>query len=159
MTQVTASTASFTRPANTTTYAIADLVADDTTAGSVNPMVFTLPSSNFKLQRVSITKSNTTTTSATFRLHLYSSSPTVANGDNLSWSSTISNYLGDIDIDCSTRSFSNGGFGFGIFSASDFPVYLAVDQTLKVYGLLEAKAAYSPTSNETFTVTLYGETY
>lgn len=158
MPQITAAASTFTRPNNTTQYTSGDLVANNTTAGSVNPLTFNLPTTNFKLQRVGAVKSNTTNTNASFRLHLYSSKPVVANGDNASWSSTISGFLGDIDIDMTIRSFSSGSAGFGLFATSDLPAYLDLS-TPVLYGLLEARASYTPTAKETFTVTLYGETY
>lgn len=160
MTQLTAATSSFVRPNDTTAYTLGDLVANNTTAGSVQPLQFTLPSANFKLQRVGLLKSGATNTSAQFRLHLYSTGPTVANGDNGVWSTTASSYLGDIDIDMTIRAFTDNAFGFGLFATSDVPVYLAINpSTLLIYGLLEARAAYTPVANETFTGTLYGETY
>ncbi len=160
MTQITAVSASFTRPNDTTAYASGDLVADNTTAGSVHPMQFTLPTANFKLQRVGIVKSVAANTNASFRLHLYSNGPTVANGDNAAWSTSESSYLGDVDIDCTTRTFTDNAQGFGLFVTSDVPAYLAINpSTLLVYGLLEARGAYTPAALEVFTVKLYGETY
>jgi hypothetical protein len=160
MTQLTAASASFTRPNNTTQYSVGQTVADNTTAGSCHPMIFTLPTANFKLQRVGIVKSGSTNTLAQFRLHLHSQAPTLANGDGGTWSTSASSYLGDIDVDMTTRAFTDTAQGFGLFVTSDVPAYLALNPaTLTVYGVLEARAAYTPVANETFTVTLYGETY
>lgn len=160
MAQLTASAATFTRPNDTNVYALGDLVADNTTAGSVHPLQFIVPTANFKLQRVGLLKSSSTNTNAQFRLHLYSNAPTVANGDNGAWSTTASAYLGDIDIDATLRTFTDNAFGFGLFATSDVPVYLPLNpSTLLFYGLLEVRAAYTPVANEIFTVTLYGETY
>ena len=160
MTQITAATATFTRPNDTNAYTIGDLVADNTTAGSVHPMQFTLPTANFKLQRVGLVKSAASNTNATFRLHMYSAGPTVSNGDNGSWLTTASSYLGDVDIDATLRAFSDTAQGFGLFATSDVPVYLAINPaTLLIYALLEARGAYTPAANEIFTLSLFGETY
>jgi hypothetical protein len=160
MTQLTAASSTFTRPNNTTQYVIGYAVADNTTAGSCHPLIFTLPTANFKLQRVGMVKSGPTNTNARFRLHLYSQAPTLANGDGAAWSTTQSAYLGDIDVDMTARAFTDNAQGFGLFATSDVPAYLALNpSTLTVYAVVEALSAYTPLANEIFTTTLYGETY
>jgi hypothetical protein len=160
MTQLTAASAVFTRPNNTTAYSSGQTVADSTTAGSCHPLIFLIPTANFKLQRVGMVKSGSGNTNAQFRLHLYSNAPTLANGDGATWSTTQSAYLGDIDVDMSIRAFTDNAQGFGLFATSDVPAYLALNpSTLTIYGVLEARGAYTPLANEIFTVTLYGETY
>src|SRR6185437_974597 len=80
--------ANFTRPADTTAYATGDLVANSTTAGSVTPLSFTAPryaTGSGQVRRARLKKSTNTTTNATFRLHLYATSPTPTNGDNGAW--------------------------------------------------------------------------
>jgi len=151
-------TASFPRPADTTAYASGDLVANSTTAGSVVPMTLTLgnisATAQFRLTRVRISKSGTTATNASFRLHLYqSTSPTVANGDNGAWSTDqAANYLGPVDV-TSMFAFTDGCTGVGAATAgSEFLIRTASKGV--VYGLLEARAAYTPASAEVFTVTL-----
>jgi hypothetical protein len=155
--------ANFTRPADTTAYASGDLVANNTTAGSVVPLSWNIhrnPSGSVRIKRAKIKKSTNVTTNASFRLHLYTSSPTVTNGDNGAWLSTESGYLGFIDVTVD-KAFSDG-------SANHFaPVYsTAIDvlvrltgtkgiaSEVKIYGLLEARAAYTPGSAEVFTVSL-----
>jgi hypothetical protein len=160
MTQLTAASSTFTRPNDTTPYAVGDSVIDNTTAGSCHPLTFLLPTANFKLQRVGVTKSGPINTNAKFRLHLYTNSPTLTNGDNAAWLTSQSSYLGDIDIDMTLRTFSDNAQGFGLFTTSDVPAYFAINpNTLSVYGVLEALSTYTPLANEIFTVTLYGETY
>src|SRR5258708_13517408 len=99
MTQLTAASSTFIRPNNTTAYVLGQLVADNTTAGSIHPLQFTLPTANFKLQRIGVVKSGPSNTNAIFRLHLYSNGPTVANGDCASCSITQSAYLRPLNID------------------------------------------------------------
>lgn len=143
----------FTRPANTTAYASGDLVADNATAGSVTPMSFEIGrtgTAGGMIRRARLLKSGTGVTNALFRLHLYSASPTVANGDNGAWSSNkAADYLGSIDVSVD-KAFTDGAAGNGqpgVGSEINF-----TDQT--VYGLLEARGAYTPASAEVFTVDL-----
>jgi hypothetical protein len=160
--QIVPITATFTRPADTTAYTTGDLVANSTTAGSVVPMSFFVPGANgFKLWRVSVSANSATDTNAKFRLHLYSSATiTAANGDNGAWSTTSSGYLGFVDVDASGEAFTDNLTGWGTYLVSSVNVPLLFALTShKVYGLLSATAAYTPTSAEVFTVTLLGEAY
>jgi hypothetical protein len=150
----------FTRPNNTTAYASGNLVANSTTAGSVVPMSWTLGYSvvtaPVRCKRVRLQKSGTSVTNATFRLHLYGASPTVANGDGGAWSTdTSANYLGYFDITqqgATLLAFTDGCAGWGAFAAGgELNLKLGAGKT--IYGLLEARAAYAPAANEAFSVT------
>jgi hypothetical protein len=154
--QVYNTSVSFTRPSDTTQYTIGDLVANSTTAGSVVPMVFPLGNisaqGQFRLTRVRLAKNTTGVTSSTFRVHLYSASPTIASGDNAARSTTLSGWLGAIDVPAMTA-FSDGAAAVGAAVAgSEFLVRLAAGST--VYCLLEALGTYTPASGEIFTLTL-----
>lgn len=145
-----------TRPSDTTAYASGDLVANSTTAGSVTPLQFTvarIAAGSGMIRRCRIRKSGTGVTNASFRLHLYSASPTPANGDNGVWSTDqAANYLGALDVTVD-RAFTDGAAGNGVpVTGSEINFKLASGQA--VYGLLEARAAYTPSSAETFTVSL-----
>jgi hypothetical protein len=148
--------ATFTRPNDTTQYAIGDLVANNTTAGSVTPMSLTLGNSfgtgQFRLTRVRLAKSSVGVTAATFRVHLFSASPTSAAGDNAAFSTTISGWLGAIDVPAMTA-FSDGAVAVGAATAgSELLVKLASGAT--VFALLAALGTYTPTAQETFTLTI-----
>jgi hypothetical protein len=154
--------ANFTRPADTTAYAAGDLVANSTTAGSVTPMTFRLGYGQaLVLRQARIRINSATNTNASFNLHLYSSSPTVTNGDNSAWLSTSSNYLGTMAISGTTQAFSDNVVGVGTYvnTAVGTPWVLLGDNNYLVYGLLSATAAYTPTSGGVFTATLVGECY
>jgi hypothetical protein len=85
-------------------------------------------------------------------VHLYSSSPTCANGDNAAFSTTTSGWLGSIDTPTMTA-FSDGAAAVGAATAgSEFLVRLASGST--VYALIQALGTYTPTNGETFTLTL-----
>lgn len=148
--------ANFTRPSDTNVYASGDLVANSTTAGSVTPMQFTVAreaASSFMLRRAKLLKSGTSLTNAWFRLHLYRSSPTPSNGDNGAWLTGHSGYLGAFDFVCD-RAFTDGASANAgnPINGSEISVKLASGQI--VYGLLEARAAYTPASAEVFTIEL-----
>ena len=159
--QISSPSANFTRPADTLAYTAGDLVANSTTAGSVVPLSWTLQSSfitaPFTIKRATIVTSSTAVANLNLRLHLYSASPAVTNGDNGAFTSTLAaNYLGYIICDGTTTpgaKFSDGAVAIGSIAAgAELNVKMPSGRT--IYGLLEALAAYTPTSAETFTVIL-----
>lgn len=147
--------ANFTRPSDTTAYASADLVANSTTAGSVTPLSFSAArysGGSGMIRRARLLKTATSITNASFRLHLYGSSPTVTNGDNAAWLSITADYLGSIDFIFGVT-FSDDAMAVGVPSVgSEIPFIPASGST--IYGLLEARGAYTPASAEVFTVYL-----
>lgn len=147
--------ANFNRPADTTGYAVGDLVANSTSAGSVVPLSLAaarIAAGSGSIRRGRLKKSGTSLTNATFRMHLYGASPTPANGDNSAFSTGESTYLGSIDI-IMDRAFSDGCKGVGVpGQGADINFKLASGTT--VYVLIEATSAYTPVSGETFTVEL-----
>lgn len=146
---------SFTRPADTTAYASGDLVANSTTSGSVVPVSLKVArnvSTSANIRRVRLAKSGTSVTNASFRVHLYSTTPTPVNGDNGAWSTTRSGYLGSFDITVD-KAFTDGAAGAGVPNVgTEIPVTADLDGTL--FALVEARAAYTPANAETFTITL-----
>ena len=153
---ISTSVAAFTRPNDTTAYASGDLVANSTTAGSVVPLAFPIwrtGQGQTIIQRMRIAKSSTTTSAAAFRLHLYEQTPIPTNGDNGVWASDkAASYLGNIDI-AAFFAFTDGAAAFGSAPAgSELRLRLSSGTTL--YGLMEARAGYTPAANEIFTVTL-----
>jgi hypothetical protein len=151
--------APFTRPADTTAYAVGDLMANNTVAGSVVPLSWTaarVAGGSFLVRRARIAKTSTSVANAVFRLHLYATDPSAAagitNGDNGAWLTKTAGYVGSFDVTLD-KVFSDGSAGTGVLQSltgSEISVHLASGQTL--YGLLEARAAYAPASAETFTV-------
>jgi hypothetical protein len=153
-----AATANFTRPADTTAYATGDLVANSTTAGSVVAMSFTgatrVAAGSGMIRRARIKKSGTGVTNALFRLHLFKAAPaTVTNGDNGVFSvSGVADYIGAFDITVD-RAFTDGAYGSGVpITGSEINFKLASGST--IYGLLEARGAYTPGNAEVFTADL-----
>ena len=148
--------ANFTRPADTTAYASGDLVANSTTAGSVTPMQFTVArvaAGSGMIRRARLRKTGTGVTNASFRLHLYTASPTPANGDNGAWSTNqAANYLGALDVTVD-KAFTDGAAGNGVPSSGS-EINFALSSGQLVFGLLEARGAYAPANAEVFTLSL-----
>lgn len=154
--RVAVASGSVTRPADTTAYAAGDLVANSTTAGSVTPISFTVgrgssgSSATGLIRRARLRKTGTSVTNAIFRLHLYSASPGVTNGDNGAWlSDNAANYIGAIDF-LVDKAFSDGAAGNGVPLVGSELFFTG--QT--VYGLIEARGAYTPASGEQFSIGL-----
>jgi len=151
---------SFTRPADTTAYTSGDLVANSTTAGSVVPLLFSIPNSRgCAIWKGKILKSGSTATNASFRLHLFKDSPTVTGGDNAALAHITANFQGFFDISLVGALGSDSNAGVGTFQSSTVatPLYIYTDFDQVLYGLLEARGAYTPASAEVFTVTLTGD--
>jgi hypothetical protein len=147
----------FTRPNNTTPYSTGQLVANAVTAGAVVPMSFNVGGNSmpgqFRLSRIRLFKSGTSNTNAQFRLHLYAALPSAANGDGGTWSSNQgAAYLGSIDV-TGLKSFTDGCADVGDDAAGS-EHWIRLPAGTAFYGLLEARAAYTPLANEQFTVTL-----
>lgn len=146
-----------TRPANTTQYGANELVANSETAGSVTPMRFNvseLQNRKGSVKRVRLFKNDTTTTAASFTVHLFNASPTVTNGDNGAFAvATGATYIGTVAIDLSSGALAATD---GLWKAGALSPEIAFDATATgaIYGLLEVEGAYVPASGEQFTVTL-----
>ena len=155
---------SFTRPADTTAYASGDLVSNNTTAINVIPISFATGRGGFRVTAVRLEKSGTTVTNATFRVHLWESVPTVANGDNGVLSYNAANYVGYVDMPAMTATTNsgqavrvsgeasswNGGTASGLYGFAN---------STYIYALIEARAAYTPVNAETFTINLTVEKF
>lgn len=157
--------ASFTRPADTTAYAAGDLVANSTTAGSVIPLSFAnavrMAGDCVRIERVRIEKSGTSLTNASFRLHLFESSPTPTVGDNGVFnnagalaSNNILNHAGTFPVTM-VWSASDGAMGIGVPTTGSGATASPTSGT-SLFGLLEVTEAYTPVSGEVFYVVLEG---
>jgi hypothetical protein len=109
--------ANFTRPADTTAYASGDLVANSTTVGSVVPLTFSPCTKgagrSAQIRRVRISKTGTSITNTTVRVHLFNVLPTVStNGDNgaITIATGAAGYLGQVDV-VINQAFTDGAAG------------------------------------------------
>lgn len=149
-------TATFARPADVLAYASGDLVANSTVAGAVTPLSFAVArvaAGSGMVRRVAVRKTGTAVANASFRLHLYSASPVVSNGDNgVYLTDKAANYMGRVDV-VVDQAFTDGAVGTGV-PAAGLEVNFALAAGQNIYGVLEARGAYTPVSGETFTVDL-----
>lgn len=150
----------FTRPANTTAYSSGDLVANSVTAGSVVPCSLTLAQSVNRyvtISRVAVAFNDTTLTNASFRVHLYNTCTiTAANGDNGAWSTNkVANWVGAADVTVATA-FTDGAKGVGIPNTGTQVMTAPTTGARTICALLEARAGYTPTSAEVFTISVEG---
>lgn len=150
----------FTRPSDTTQYTAGDLVANSTTAASVTPLSWaTTGSRPFYIPRVRLQKSATSVTSASFRLHLFDSAPTVATtGDNGAIPTdvtAVTKWLGSFS-GTMVASFADGA-AVDLLPTPSFLTRNYIGDPGTLYGLLEATATYTPASAEVFTATVYFE--
>lgn len=144
---------SFSRPANTDAYQDGDLVADNTTAGSVTPLAFHIGHGGAFVTGMVLDKTDESEVSnADFSVHLFGSSPTVANGDNGAISFDNASYIGKFTFNTMVAA-TDDAYAFLNYGDSGLPggVFVGYDT---VYALIEADAAYGPASGETFTLTL-----
>ena len=147
--------ANFNRPANTTAYASTQLVANNTSAGAVVPMSISAPRISggaIMLRRIKLKKSGTSLTNASFRVHFYTASPTVSNGDGGAWlTDNSATYCGAFDVTLD-KAFTDGAVGTGV-PINGFEINI-VPSGSNIYALIEARGAYTPVSAETFTLFL-----
>jgi hypothetical protein len=154
------SSATFTRPADTVAYASGDLVGNSTTAASVTRMNFTtatrVAAGTATIRRARIKKSTNVVTGASFRLHIFKADPgTLGVGDNVAMGTTaipLANWMGAMDCTM-TQQGSDGAKGIAVpVEGAEINFKLASGQT--IYGVLEARGAYTPGSAEVFIVDL-----
>jgi hypothetical protein len=143
--------ASFTRPEDTNAYQSGDIVGNSTTAADLVPMPFALGTSGgVMLRRARLTKNDTDVTNATFRLHLWSSKPTQANGDNGAMElRNLGSYLGYYEF--VMLAGTNGAYAFALPAVGQ-EIITCEQNNKTIYGILEARGAYTPASAEVFTV-------
>ena len=147
--------ASLVRPADTTAYTVGDLVANSTTAGSVLPLLLVSSrndAGSVLIERVKVHKTSVSITAASFRVHMFSVAPVPTVGDNAAFATSgVSGYIGSMDV-VMGQVFTDGASGFSDTTFKPIRARLGTGYT--VYALIEARGAYTPSSAETFTVTL-----
>lgn len=153
---------SLVRPANATAYAANDVVNDSATAAN-DILIFKTPTFNASgtvtgttgvvvnkgmgglIVSAMVTTDTANTTNGTFRLLLFNDTVTVA-ADNAAWaSSQTSNARSVGHIDFALES-NGGSYPQAYVTGLSLPFQCAPDDT-KLYGVLIAKAAYTPKVN------------
>lgn len=144
--------ATFTRPSNTTAYAPGDLVANSVTNTAVTALSLTWGGSiSGSLRRLILRTSNATITNGNFHAWLFGADPSgaVTNGDNdpiAGLNLTTYKLITPAPINLYAAMTGVGGYGEATYDRD----LIQLPQT--VYALLEARAAYTPASAETFSM-------
>jgi len=145
-------TATITRPSNTTAYTAGDVVGD-TGGSAIISLTSAGPTAGFVIiQSISLVFSDSTVPSGmgAFRVHLYSASPT-AIADNAAFDLTSGErdtYMGFIDLP------TPADLGSSLYTQTDYPgrlIKLAAASTT-LFAELETRGAYTPVSASTVSI-------
>lgn len=150
----TPSAGALTRPSDTNAYAIDDLIASSTTAGSIVVPSFTasrIATGTGMIRRVRMVTNHTTAIGAvTLEVGIWSAAPTYTNGDNGAYAvaTGAANYLGTFSV--MLVQHADGAVGNGVpLVGSEINFALASGSTL--FWDLKTKTAFTPQSGKTFT--------
>lgn len=168
MSRIVYATSTLTRPANTTAYAQNDLIADNTTAGSiVVPSLTLTPRVPYRIVDAKF-RTDLATGFGTFAglIELWSAAPTFTNGDNGAYAvaTGAANWLGQLQTDVATQ-VADGAYAavnfndtFGVAAAGPFIIPPLNGGSL-YWSLKETDATgFTPASGTTFTLVLGLET-
>jgi hypothetical protein len=159
----------FARPADTNAYTAGDIIANNTTAGSVVVPSLTLPriGTGIKITGGVLRKSGASVTNADFAVHLFSGStvPVPTAGDNAAFNATQvlattggADYSGFLTgAKANIRVVTGGTFCPLTVGVLPYILINATPAGLSLNFLIEALAAYAPNSAETFSLGLYYE--
>lgn len=150
----------FTRPADTNAYAQYDVVCGSTTEPALLEFasVAQHEGKGGWIRKIKAYKNSTNITNASFRLHLFNKSITAV-ADNAQFPRLYANrdkYVGYIDfVFASGGTGSDCAFAYGTMSSDNMPLSFKTENPEnKLYGVLEAQAAYTPASGELFSIQL-----
>ncbi len=151
--------AEFTRPANTTAYAIGDLIANSETAGSVDPLSFTGATKygatyggKGRISKFKARKSGTA--AALIRYHFMKTDHAVTNGDNgalVFTSLDLDNHLGWIDVNfVGTYDAIGASGGLVAEGLPERPIEYVLSASDTIYVFAQALSAFTPGSAEVY---------
>lgn len=148
--------AAFARPGDTTPYAIADAVADSTSAPTALSFAGCARANGGTgyITAVLLQKSTNAVTGAAFRVHFWNATPTLFNDNaaaNLAWADRAK-YVGYADLVLRTEGAS-ADIAWALDDARRIPFTCAAADTA-LYATLAAEAAYTPGNAENFRVTV-----
>lgn len=149
--------ATMTRPADTNVYAVGDIVAQSTTAGSCSGVAVAVARANDKtgmLRRCRVKVNDAAWLNAQVFVHVFKDAPTFAAGDNAAFAANLSesNYLGAFDVTLD-RSFSDPFVkGVGAPRAGAEMNFEPSAGTKNLFYVIETRTAVTPGSGKTFTV-------
>lgn len=147
-----------TRPNDTTAYAVGDIVAQSTTAGSCSGVAIAAARANDltgMLRRCRVKVNDTAWAAAQLYVHLFKDTPTFAAGDNGAFTANLSesNYIGAFDVTFS-RTFSDFVKGIGVPLSGSEINFAPSSGTQNVYFVLETRTAVTPAASKVFSVVL-----
>lgn len=156
--------AGFTRSADTTAYAVNDLVGVNTSVAAGNtievPNAVASPGDAVRIERIVLRKSNKSLTNAQFRVHIFDRQPTWDVGDNGAGGTIsalavadLAGHCGYVDITMDRASATAGAYGE---AAPATPITVSPLTGTSIYYAVQALAAYTPVSQETFQAELAG---
>ena len=154
----------FTRPADTTAYAANDLVGVNTSVAAGNtievPNAVASPADAVRIERIVLRKSNKSLTNAQFRVHIFDRCPTWDVGDNGAGGAIgalavtdLAGHKGYVDVTMDRASATAGACGVAAVSPAITVSPLA---GTSIYYAVQALAAYTPASGETFAAEFEG---
>lgn len=150
-------TSTLTRPANTTAYAVGNLIASSTTAGSVTVPSFTAAGANgggFHLSYLRlVTNATSGMGSASIQINLWDAAPTYTNGDGGAYAPATgaAHWLGSFTV----VSMVQGGDGAWGGAVPDVGNQLDLNtgaSSTVIYWDLTAGTVFTPASGQTFTL-------
>lgn len=151
---VTPASGTLTRPADTTAYAAADLVASSTTAGSVVVPTVTVAriAAGSGLIRSTLLKSNHTTglNAINFTVDLWTAAPTFTNGDNGAYAVATNGdkWLGSLSG--TFRQFADYASAMCAIDGGLPEIAFKLASGTDIYWTLRTNAAFTPQSGKTF---------
>lgn len=158
---------SFTRPADTSAYLQYDLIADSTSAATPLALANAVRNAgdHIRIDRIRVRSSAAAAKGKQVRVHLFRTAPTLGVNDNGIFNATgadtlavsdIVGWVGSFDVTLD-KAGAAGASGQGVPSIGN-SVSTSPSSGTSLYAVLELRsvAGYTPTSGETFGVTLEG---
>lgn len=148
------SSASFTRPVDTTAYAAKDVVSNSTSAPTVMTFsdIVATPGTGGVIKKATIFL-NDDTIAKSFKLHLYHTAPTAQN-DNGAFALAYADrtkYIGSVTFSATAAD----GTGSAVFVKTDVSLeFVTASSATAIYGILTAAEAITPSSAMQFTIEL-----
>jgi hypothetical protein len=151
---ITNPTSTLTRPADTTAYAANDLIASSTTAGSIVVPSFAIANAagGAIIPRMRLSTTATTGWGTTLTVTLWSAAPTYTNGDNGAYAVATGAAGRLAAFSCTLTQYGDGAAGSCVITSGNALVLKLASGTA-VYWDLQATAAATPISGQTFTLT------
>lgn len=146
---VTNPTSTLTRPADTTAYAVDDLIASSTTAGSVVVPSFAIADaagSSVPVRFLLRTNASSGWGNVVLEMNLWTTAPTYTNGDNGAYAASgAANWIGDTQF--VLKQLNDGAVG-----AADVAMAIKLASGTSIFWDLKIRTVATPISGQTFTL-------